>query len=203
MSNTDLATLIAPDLASAQPRNGVGSPIDDETKMEAIVSVAELMEKGTRSTAAIQEHLAKVYHLTSRPTAIKYRNLAAALIAHEHKPMNRENIRALEIGRITYWLERVTKRIEEFEEDRPTKDDDDYFKWHDSYAKLLGKFNDLGARLHAITGLNELTINNNDQPKRVIFIRPGDTMPKSHNVSPDSQVSELIEGEVSGPGVTT
>lgn len=204
MAHTDLSTLIAPpaeaNVELIEPGSRPGAPIEDEVKLEAILSIAELMEKGTRSTIAIMGWLAGQGLPASRPTAIKYRNLATTLIARESKPMNRENMRALEQGRLMYWIERLTNKIKDYEDAIPAPASEDYLKWHDTYTKMLSKLNDFAARLHAITGLNELTINNNDHKSRIVFHFNGskDTtdkanVPTSHNTSPS--VRPIIEGE--------
>lgn len=201
--NTDLSTLIAPpdgpNVSTIEAKPNAHPEPTDEIKLEAILSVAELMEKGTRSPTAIQGFLAANYGLTSRNTATKYRNLAMTLIARENKPMNRENIRHLEVGRLTWWIERLTNKIKDYEDGRPEPCDDDYLKWHDTYAKMLSKLNDYGARLHAITGLNEITVNNADDRKRVIFMRPGEAT----TVTPTVEIRDIIEADVVAPNTTT
>lgn len=159
--------------------------LTDDRRLEVVAGVAEMLERGERSTSSIQEYVAKHMPMgsCSRPTAIKYRNSAMLLIHHETKPMNRDNIRALEIGRYTSLIERIYKRIASFEENIPDKGHDDYLKWHETWAKLWARLDQFGARLHAITGLNEITINNGDTAKRIVFVRPGE---KPTSDRPDS-----------------
>lgn len=204
MSISGLSTLLAPQTDLKPDRLKPGSPVDDEVKLEAILSIAELMEKGTRSTPAIQQFLIANYGIRSRDSAVKYRNLAGMLMQRESKPMNREMWRAMEIGRLNWWIERLSARIQTYEAQAPkTRADEDYLKWHDTYAKMLSKLNDFAARLHAITGLNELTINSNEHKSRIVFHFDGSknttdkvNVPKSHNTSPSGKpFTEIIEGE--------
>lgn len=196
MSQTALSNLIAPPEKPNVTQLKVGSGLQAEAKMEAILSIAELMEKGTQSTTAIMAYLRSTYGISTRDTAIKYRNLAVTLLAREHKPMNRENMRALQVGRLQYYIERVYKLIETHDTDFEGGERDN--KWYDTHAKLWSKLNDFMARLHAITGLNEITVNNTDDRKRIIFLRPGEKPndPKSHNVVSSVEVQDVIEGEV-------
>lgn len=204
MSDTDLSTVLAPPDEAKATQYRPGQSPSEEVRLEAIISVAELMEKGQRSTTAIMVMLKDNYGLATRDTAIKYRNLAAMLMQRETKPLNREAWRAMEIGRLNWWIERLSERIQTYEAQAPnTRADEDYLKWHDTYAKMLSKLNDFAARLHAITGLNELTINSNEHKSRIVFHFNGskDTpdkanVPMSHNTIPSGKpFAEIIEGE--------
>lgn len=199
MSYTDLATLVAPKTKPIVTQLQAGDELSDEVKMEAITSVADMMEKGTRSTTAILAFLNTTYGIRTRNTAIKYRNLAMTLLAREHKPMNRENMRALEVGRLQYHIERIYNVILEYEAQTELRDREP--KWYDVYAKLWARLNDFGARLHAITGLNEITINNESSTKRIVFVRPGEPMPKSHNMG--TSVEDVLEGTIIEAQATT
>lgn len=157
--------------------------LKDDDKIAVVSSIAEMLMRGERSTSTIIDFMKTQLPdgTCSRATALKYRNAAMALLEREQKPMNRENIRQLEIGRYTYLIERMYKVICQFEDATPILGRD--VKWHDSYTKLWGKLNDLGARLHAITGLNEITINSGDDRKRITFVRYSPT-PTGHIPSP-------------------
>jgi hypothetical protein len=193
-NNIILTTIMQP-ITTIQPQAEISKPdtshrnwLTDEQKMEAIESVADMLMKGERSTGSVQDLLAKLMPegKCSRNTAIKYRNAAMKLLERESKPMNRENLRNLEIGRLHLVIERTYNTIDEFESSKPSSTDDDWLKWHETWAKLMSKLNDAGARLHAITGLNEITINNTDDRKRILFIRPGEQVAKpiGHMSSP-------------------
>lgn len=199
MSKTSLSTLIAPPDLPKATEYTAGHNLADEVKMEAILSIAEVMEKGTQSTTGIMAWLSANNLPSSRPTAIRYRNLAVTLLAREHKPMNRENMRALQVGRVQYYIERVYALVEEHESGFSGEERDN--KWYDTHAKLWSKLTDLMARLHAITGLNEITVNNTDDRKRIIFLRPSE-QPKdatSHNTTPSVEVRDVTEGELVEP----
>lgn len=186
-------TAIKPAVIKPKPGPVHVNWLTDDEKIEAITTVADMLSKGERSTVSIQEYLATIFPSGSchRETAIKYRNAAIKLLEREHKPMNREAMRNLEIGRYTYLIERIYKRIQAFEDTMPAKGHDDYIKAHDTWSKMMQRLNDYGARLHAITGLNEITINNVNDQKRILFVRPSGVDP--------IQASPPTEGELVNP----
>ncbi len=163
--------------------------ISAEQKMEAVLSVARLIEKGLRSTSTIMEHLGPFFPrgTVSDRTAIKYRNAAMAVLHEENKPLNREHIRNLEIGRYTYWIDRLTRERETFINDGGTKD----ARYYQALDKMTTTLNKYGERLHAITGLNEITINNGETQRRIVF-----TYASPQDIAKVNQPSEVIEGTV-------
>lgn len=131
--------------------------------------VAELLEKGIRSTSRLMEAIQ-----CSRPTAIKYRNAAMDLIHNESKPLNREHLRNMEIGRLTYWIEQLTDKINAIEWDTDTGSQE-YTRQFEMYNKLLQRIREQADQLHRITGMNTEVQINIDEKRRIVFHRPEPT----------------------------
>lgn len=136
-------------------------------RAERLAVVCEMMRSGIRSTSAIMQRFD-----VSAPTAIAYRNEAMTLLREENKALDREHLRSLEEGRLLYWLEWTQERIQASSESQEKRE------WLKRLEALLSRY-------HAITGLNEITINNNNTEKRIVF----------HINAKQSTPKPIVEGE--------
>lgn len=141
-----------------------------EAQQMRVRMVADLLEEGVRSTGALNRRLIELGVSVSRPTIIKYRNYALTLVAEETKLMNRDHIRNLEIGRLNYWLEHLTEKINAL--DWGVLDDNGTPIAFDMFNKMMQRLKDMGDQLHKITGLNTDVHVNIDEKRRIVFIRP-------------------------------
>lgn len=169
-----------------------------EAQQARVQAVAELLEKGTRSTAALIKALAEQGISVSRPTVIKYRNYALNLIAEETKPMNRDHLRNLEVGRLGYWIEQLTGKINGLDWSVLDKDGTPVAFY--MYDKMLQRLKDMGDQLHKITGLNTDVHVNIDEKRRTVFIRPSDTSAvkdtgATHGIS-NNDNNHVSEGQI-------
>jgi hypothetical protein len=181
----------------------VGRPVGIDTSYEAqqqrVMMVADLLEKGTRSTKALQDAMIALGVEASRPTIIKYRNAALEMIAEETKPMNRDHLRNLEIGRLNYWIEQLTGKINALDWSVLDKDGQPVAFY--MYDKMLQRLKDMGEQLHKITGLNTEVNVSIEEKRRIVFIRPQgasdvkDSGASLHNSNNDN----VIDGVVTSP----
>jgi hypothetical protein len=188
------------DISTPEKTRAIASQTPDdldlsyEAQQSRVMVVAEMLTLGERSTSKIMERL-KV----SRPTAIKYRNSALTMIAEESKPMNREHLRNLEIGRLNHWIDKITEKINDL--DWSVLDDDGRPVAFYMYDKLLQRLKDMGDQLHKITGLNTEVQVNVDEKRRVIFIRSQAALNVKDSGDPNHMSSNhnnnhVVEGEI-------
>jgi hypothetical protein len=166
--NSDISTVENESMTAADKR-----PYPDrsyETQQKRTILVAGLLERGIRTTAALARELKTAGYDVSRPTIIETRNRAMDLIAEETKPMNRTHLRNLEIGRLNYWIENLTERINAL--DWEVIDDNGTPAAFDMFNKMLQRLKDMGDQLHKITGLNTEVSVNIEEKRRIVFIRP-------------------------------
>lgn len=172
----DMTVERAPGATIKQP----GEPYTLAERQAKILQIADMLSEGRRSTKTIMDEL-KI----SRPTAIEWRNLALLILADESKPMNREALRNLEIGRLNGLIERLTTKISalEWPDDIKAKE---YNITLNTYDKLLGRLKDFGEQLHKITGMNTEINISIEEKRRIVFVRP--TKPQT-----DAQEGEVVE----------
>lgn len=170
-----------------------------EAQQQRVMLIADFMTtKGIRGTTALMNELAKSGYKVSRPTIIKYRNSALDMIANESKPMNREHLRNLEIGRLNYWIEEITGKINGLE--WTVLDNDGKPVAFYMYDKLLQRLKDMADQLHKITGLNTEVNVSIEEKRRVVFIRSQDAVNVKDSGQPNHMSSngndDIMEGVV-------
>lgn len=173
--------------------------ISYEAQQQRVMMVADLLTNGTRSTAGLKAALTELGVEVSRPTIIKYRNAALEMIAEETKPMNRDHLRNLEVGRLGYWIEQLTEKINGLDWSVLDKDGQPVAFY--MYDKMLQRLKDMGEQLHKITGLNTEVNVNIEEKRRIVFIRPqGSADVKDsggpHHNSSNHNNNGVMEGEL-------
>jgi hypothetical protein len=135
-----------------------GQSLPTGEKLDILFQIRETIERGYITTTAIAEE----YGVTM-VTASAWRKQALKLLEKDTNGYTREGIRNIQIGRINYMIETLTKDL------KATSDPQEKAKLHDRIVKYYDS-------LHRITGLNsEVNVHQHQQLKPLQVVMPHTT----------------------------